>query len=360
WERAASETRGRFEGRRPRRVGWRDAWRGVVAAKTVKEAGLWLDAAADAGPPLADLGRTRASRRIEVARRFGVEHPWAPLVPIERAVLRDAAKRLLDATEDLSRAVWKPASRGDAGMAAVIHAAMARDAGDGWPAQLTPRWLDDAFRAGRRGLRIELGPMPAALGAASFARALYAFGFAVRVGTAAHSTPFALAQEPAFVGAHRLGFAFGALAANAEWHGRVLGVGRRSALGQSRLLARTALLDARLHAVRLLLGDDAEVALRDPFDELGGRLFEGGISPGLRGAWPRAREDEPARFIALLEAGPLANGLRDRFDSDWYRNPRAWGYLQGVGVAPAHEAVDPRALVVHVDGLARAFDGALG
>jgi hypothetical protein len=360
WEREASEARGVFDGHRPKQVSWREAWKGVAGATTPNEAELWLGAAAETAPPLADISRTRSARRVEVAYRFGVEHPWSPLVAIGRTALREAAKRLLDATDDLSRAVWKPAIRGGARMAAVIHTAVARDAAEGWPAQMTARWLEDAFRVGQRGLRIDLPPMPAAFGAASFARALYAFGFAVRTGARASSMPFALAHEPAFVGAHRSAFAFAALSANPEWQGRVLGVGRRAALGQSRSLARSALLDARLHAVRLLLGDDAETALSDAFDELGARLFEGGIIPGLRGAWPRAREDEPARFIGLLESPHFAETLRDRFDSDWYRNPRTWAHFQATGIAPAYEAIDAPALVGHVDRLARAFDGALG
>lgn len=356
--RAAFEPRGRFDGHRPQLVSWRDAWRGLVAAKTAKEASLWLDAAAEGAPELAAVATRSAARRVEVARRFGAEHPWAPLVPVERAVLRDAAKRLLDGTDDLSLSVWKPEA--DAGMASVIHASVARDAGEGWAAQMTPRWLEDAFRAGRHGLRVEPALLPPALGAASFARALYAFGFAVRVATASSSMPFALAREPAFVGAHRLAFVFGALASNAEWQERTLGVGRRTALGQSRILARSALLDARLHAARLLAGDDLEIALPDVFEEIGGRLFERGIVPGLRGAWPRAREDEPARFVALLESLQFAEGLRDRFDSDWYRNPGAWAHLRATGVAPANEPVDGSALGARADALARAFERALG
>jgi hypothetical protein len=360
WARAAAEPRGRFAGDPPRRASWREAWRGVVAAKTATEARLWLDAAAEAAPALAEVGRARAERRAEVARRFGVGHPWAPLVPIERSPLRDAATRLLDATEDLSRAVWKHALHGEAGMASVLHAAVARDAGDGWPAQLTLRWFDDAFDVGRLELRIETRPLPAALGASSFARALYAFGFAVRVAAAPSSMPFALAREPAFVGAHRLGFVFAALSADAEWQGRVLGVGRRVALAQSRALARSALLDARLHAARLLLGDDAAFAPRHPFDDLGARLFERGVDPLLCGAWPVAREDEPARFVALLESRPFADSLRDRFDSDWYRNPRAWGYLRALAVDRTEEPKDAAALAPQVDALARAFDKVLG
>jgi len=356
--RAAFEPRGKFNGHRPQLVSWNDAWRGLVAAKTPKEASLWLEAAAEGAPPLAATAIRSAARRVEVARRFGAEHPWAPLLAVERAVLRDAAKRLLDGTDDLSLSVWKPEAAAD--MASMIHASVAREAGDGWPAQMTARWLEDTFRGGRHGLRVELGLLPPALGAASFVRALYAFGFAVRVATASSSMPFSLTREPAFVGAHRLGFVFGALASNPEWQERTLGIGRRRALGQARVLARSALLDARLHAARLLAGDDLKIALPDAFDEIGGRLFERGIVPGLRGAWPRAREDEPARFVGLLESLHFAENLRDRFDSDWYRNPGAWAHLRAVGVAPANEPVDVQMLATRADAVAHAFERALG
>lgn len=360
WARAAADRGGLFAGEPSRRVSWGEAWRGVVAARTVAETALWLDAAAGVAPALAQVGRTRAVRRVEVAHRFGVEHTWALAASIGQGALRDAATGLLDATEDLSRAVWKHASRDATGAAAAIHEAVARDAGEGWPARLTARWLEDAFGAVPRGLRIELPPLPAALGAASFARALVAFGVAVRIAAAPSSMPFALAREPAFVGAHRLGFVFGALATDAQWQGRVLGVGRRTADAQSRVLAHSALLDARLHATRLLLGDDTAFAPRDRFDELGVRLFERQLDPRLCGAWPAAREDEPARFVGLLESRPFGESLRDRFDSDWYRNPRAWAHLREQGAVPAHEPIDASELGARVDALARAFERALG
>ena len=68
----------------------------------------------------------------------------------------------------------------------------------------------------------------------------------VRVATAPTSMPFVLAHAPAFVSAHRFGFVFGALYADAEWQTRVLGVSRRIARMQSRVAARVALLEARL------------------------------------------------------------------------------------------------------------------
>jgi hypothetical protein len=359
WARASSQPVGVFEGEPRRRANWREAWRGAVAARTAGECALWLDAAAEIAPTLADVARTRAARRVEVARRFAAPHPWALLVSVDRDVLRNHAARLLDATEDLSQAVWKEALADKTTLANVLHRAVAREAGEGWPGKLTPRWIDQVFGGMARGA-IEEVTLPETLGASSFARALYAFGFAARAASAPSSLPFALARDPAFVAAHRLGFVFAGLAADAEWQARVLGVGRRIALAQSRILARSALLDVRLHAARLLLGDDAAFGQRDQFDELGVRLFGGGVSARLRGAWPLAHDDEPARFVALLGSRPLADRLRDQFDSDWYRNPRAWGHLRALGSGPALEAVDVPALAVQVDLLADVFARALG
>jgi hypothetical protein len=145
-----------------------------------------------------------------------------------------------------------------------------------------------------------------------------------------------------------------------EWQVRVLALGRRTALRQARILARTALLDARLHAARLLLAGDAGPVPRDLFDELGHRLFGLPLDARLRGAWPAARDDEPARFVALVEARPFTDALRDRFDVDWFRNPRAWAHVRAISAVPAAEPHDPKTLDPGVERLARAFEGALG
>jgi hypothetical protein len=358
WARAAHEPRGHFQGEPPRPASWQQAWRGVVTARNAAEAGLWLDTAAEVGEAsLAGIARTRADKRLEIARRLGQSHPWELLDLGDAGVLRGAARRLLDATEDLSRAVGKDGPRGPA---ATLHQAVGRDAGEGWPARLGPRWLHDVFGPGLRGLRIDLAPLPVALGAASFARALYELGFAVRIAAAPSAMPFAIARAPGSRVAHRLGFVFAGLAAGAEWQTRVLGLSRRVALRQGRVLARTALFDARLHAARLLLGDDAAFAPRDLFDEVGGRLFGAALDARLRGAWPRERDDEPARFVGLVESLAFTHALRDGFDVDWFRNPRAWMHLRGISAVSAHEPCDPKALDAGVDALARAFEGALG
>src|SRR5579859_4539015 len=49
WAESAATPLGRFTGESPRRVGWREAWRGAAHARTPAEARLWVHAAADVG-----------------------------------------------------------------------------------------------------------------------------------------------------------------------------------------------------------------------------------------------------------------------------------------------------------------------
>ena len=356
--REVAAARGRFDGDGPRLVSWREAWRGVVGARTPAEARLWLSAAADAAPSLAPLARRRGARRIEVARRMGFAHPWEPASAVSVAALRSSASRFLERTDELSRAVWRESLGAYPGAAAVLHAAVGREAGEGWPAHLTPRWLEESFGA-VRGLRLELPAFPRTLGAASFARALTAFGHAVRVASARGAMPFAIASDPWFVAAHRLAFVFGGLAADPEFFVRVLGLGHRAAEAQARLLARTELLEARMSAARVVVGGD-DPAPRDAFEDVVYRVLGSPSDARFHGAWPAARVDEPARWIALLKAPDLRALLRDGFDSDWFRNPRAWGHLRGQGAAPAFEAVEESSLETGGDALVRSFESALG
>jgi hypothetical protein len=359
WARESAADRGRFEGERPRQVSWREAWRGVAGARTPSEAHLWLEAAAEAAPTLAPLARRREARRVEVARRMGFAHPWEPTVPVGLGPLRASASRFLERTDDLSRAVWRESLGAEPGAAAVLHAAAARDAGEGWPARLTPRWLEEQFGAGTRGLTLELPTLPQTLGAASFARGLALFGYGLRVASNRGSMPFALARDPWFVGAHKLGFVFGSLAADPEFFARALGLGRRVGGAQARVLARTELLEARASAARFLLGED-EGGPRDAFDDISLRLFGSPMDRRCRGVWPTARVDEPSRWLALLLAPSLRGSLRDRFDVDWFRNPRAWTELRSQGAAPAFEMVEEGSVESGGDALVRSFEYALG
>jgi hypothetical protein len=190
-------------------------------------------------------------------------------------------------------------------------------------------------------------------------RALAGFGYAFRAAAAPSAMPFALAREPGHVGAHTLGFVLGSLVSEPELHARLLGLGRRAAAAQARILARTALLEARLDAARVLLGESGPDT-RDAFEEVSARLFGGApLDPRLGGVWPAWRDDEPARWLALLQAPALRRSLREEYDSDWFRNPRAWVHLRALGARPAYEAVAEGVVDAGAADLARAFEDAL-
>jgi len=360
WARAATARHGVTAGEKERQSSWREAWRDVVVSKTAHEAQQSLEAAASAASGLAEVATRLAERRTEVARRLQLGHPWVPLVALSPGDVRRTAAGFLDSTDDIARFLRAENGQAGQGAAAILNSAVARGAGQGWPGRLTPRWLRETFAAETEGLDLELPGLPTAIGAASFARALATFGFALRVAVAPRSMPFSLAHEPAFVGAHRLAFVFGALAADPDFHTRILGTGRRTASMQARLLAGSALLEARLHAARILLCDEGTPASRELFEEIGARLFGLPLDSRLRGAWPRARDDEPARWIGLLEALPLREDLRQRFDVDWFRNPRAWVDIRAQGAGPARELVDESISATGPGALARAFEKVLG
>ena len=363
WARAASDLRGRFGGEPPRMASWREAWRGIAGGVSRAEQAHWLDAAVDCAPKLAAIARERASRRAEIAKRLGaaiaVEKPAA--VPME--TLQTAARALLARTDDLAAALLreKRDHKGDPSPLDAIRVAVARDAAEGWPAGSMTRWLEDLFGEGARGLALEPLRLPEALGASSFMRALASFGFAFRVAAAPRSLPFVLARDPQPVSAHRFAFVFASLVVSAEFHRVALGIGRRAAFAQARSLARAAFLGVRLGAARILLtgGDGRAWAPPELFEELTSHVLGAPMPSTLAAAWPPPRDDEPARFAALVTAHPLAVGLVERFDVDWFRNPRAMPYLRALAAVPAHEpelAIDPDA---STSSLARAFEAAL-
>ena len=360
WAHSAMTQNVRFEGEPPRQVNWLDAWRGLASASTIAEAQLWLRSAGDLAEPLAAVERTRAERSLEVARRLGLSHPWEAFVGEKRGDLSAAAFRLLARTDDLSRAVWQDALSG-AGAAAVFHSSLARECADGWPARLSFSWLRDAFRGEPHDLTLNMPSFPQASGAATFARALEAFGSALASANAPRWLPFALAHEPGGLEGHRLGFVFGSLPSQPIFHTKVLRLSARLAQRQSRILARSALLHVRLHAARIILGADLSPSAKSLFEEITERLFGKPLNAALHPAWPAARPDEAARFVALLEARAVAEEMRDRYDADWFHNPRAWVHLQAPSpFGPRKPPSSEDDLLRAADGLAVTFEGWLG
>jgi hypothetical protein len=242
----------------------------------------------------------------------------------------------------------------------VIALGVARDASDGWPARRIGHWIEETLGHLTRGLRLEIAPPPDIVGASTFARALGAFGHALRLAGTSPSLPFALARDPFFTSAHRFAAVFAALPTSPAFHLRALHTSARVAAGQARSLARAALLDARIGAARFLLSDETAFAPRDRFEELTARLFDAALPAAFAGAWPAARDDEPSRFLGLLGALPMTRELVDRFDVDWFKNPRAVLHLRALASAPARDGADPPDPEAASLALAAAFEEALG
>ncbi len=344
---------------KPHLTSWREAWRGVLTAATATERVSWLEAAAERAPAMASVERRLEERRREAAQRMGFDGGDA-LLPGEAArSLVAGAQAFLRESNDLARDVLSKARRRlelsedpPIGVDA-IAVAVAVDAPEGWPARLAWPWLERTFGHFARGLRVETVRLPEALGASSFARACAAFGAALRVAGASPSLPFALARDPQPLVAGRFAYVFGALPAEAAFQKRVLGNSARVADAQAKVLARTALLHARFQAARTLLADDSRP---DRFEALTEEIYGAPLPRALAGAWPGR---PGADLAALLTSRPLAKELVDRFDDDWFANPRAVSFVRALASGPAHEDV-PADLTPAATALARAFEGALG
>ena len=337
--RAAAEPRGRYAGDAPRFVSVNEAKRGLVASKSHADAQMWLDALALAAAPLGAIARERRGRRIEIAARLNLGPPAQFVIPVPLASLAEAARALLARTSDIASFVLRESRPKGADPHPVdgILLAVGRDAPEGWPSQLTPRWLEDLFGSAVRGLKIDLPPLAPPLGGASFARALGAFGYAFRVAASARAPRFALAREPHFTQAHRFSYAFASLPISRDFQRIALHLGERATHAQARVFARIALLEVRLAAARLLLADDVGPEAR--YEEITEQLFGTPLPRALAGVFPAYREDEAARFLGLLTAPLLVRDLVQRFDSDWFANPRALPDLAVIGASPDREGL---------------------
>jgi hypothetical protein len=341
---------------------FRGAWKNVLDAPTLARADEWVEALGRRGPAVADARRQLAERGHEAARQLGFESPEALLSAVPRASLDEAAEGFLSVTRDIARAVVRegsPDRRATGSFVEVVSLATARDAVEGWPARLLVRTLLETLgpsAAATFPVRA-CPPMPDSVpGAATFARVLAALGAAYRRGLAgAGGVPFALAVDPYFVDVDRYGFVFGALPALVVYQRRGLGVSARVAAAQARSLARTGLLHARSVAAAYLLSGPPRGPEPGRFAELMHEVFGDGVPRGLCGAFPSHTGHEARRLHALLTTASLLRGLRDAFDDDWFRNPRAWEHLRARASGVARATDEPLAPAE----LAGAFEAAL-
>jgi hypothetical protein len=188
---------------------------------------------------------------------------------------------------------------------------------------------------------LALPPLPAALGAASFARALGAFGAAL-ADAAAPRMPFSTSRPPFDSRRHRRAGLFASLAADPVFAARALGLGRGGARDQARGVARAMLVTLRLDAARVLLRGALESPPQEGaprFEEHTAAALGVPIPAALLGVVPRLAPEDAVRFAGSLVAATDRRALIDRFDEDWFRSPHAARAIREEDALPASSAV---------------------
>ncbi|MEA2745924.1 MAG: hypothetical protein QOI41_67 [Myxococcales bacterium] len=332
------------------------AYATMIAAPDTSRAAAALERAGDLAAPVAAVRKERRERRFEAARRLGLAHPYALATKSDVGAL---ARSFLDASEPLAVELLKVARKTSEGRwyaSSAMQSFLARDAREGWPAYLTQRWLDDVFKAlAPRGA--DAGKLPEALGGASFLRAATTWGYAWKTAGAPRSMPFALARDPYPAPAFRFGFAMAHAVAEPEFQKRLLELPARLAKAQARVLRGTMFHEARMIAARALFATEEHVT-PSLFEEIGARLFGAPLPASMRDAWPDPRTSDPSRLLALLGTRAFLAHIVDRYDDDWFRNPKAGTHLTSLACGPAFDgdALPDGAVMA----TARAFEEALG
>jgi hypothetical protein len=251
-------------------------------------------------------------RRAEAQRRASAHLGEAHVAPVSDGIVA----RLLEGLAGLV-----PEST----LAGAIDVGLARDAGEGWPAFLTPRGVRDLIGSPLfEGCNLPRLALPEPLGVSSFARAFARVAGELTFVDRTRALPFALARAPHDRLVYRRAALFGTLVLEPAFHRRKLGLSRPAARQQVRSLGPafvTWVRDAvfRCHLPRLVCSNTRAV----DFAELTERVFGRPSRPGWLGRVPRVDPDARHHLAGLLGSIRDRRRLRERFDEDWFDNPRA-------------------------------------
>jgi len=294
-------------------------------------------------PPQRRVHATAFVEAVEASSAAALEvfSELDPMLPLASAP--DLAARLLEATDDAARDILPSSEYVD-----VIPMALARDADASWP-RVRDGWAEGLF-AGTGlldGLTLPHRQLsPEVWGASTFARDLGELGVAVFRAGRPRRVPFVLHQPPDGQREAQRRNLFSDLVRSEPWLKRHLSVGRDRARGLRRALSRAALVEARMRASTVLCQAalrEGVGAARERHADLGMRIADGWPSV-LLATVPRLRADADARLLGTLASHRQAAALVDRFDEDWFLNPRAAEALRAddarVVDATAIEGVD--------------------
>lgn len=303
-----------------------------------------------------DAARIFDERRAEAARRLPadldrLEIPLDPTVIEGAPALTITRRAALDALAEETRCRTEPlAPRAERSWDEAVAAGVGRAQAEGWPARLGSRWIEGLFQPTKltEGLRLDLGPLPPALGASSFTRALGSFGAALADADGPRGIPFTLACAPFDLRRARRSALFASLVADPVFGRRMLGLGRDAARDQARGVARSIALAVRLAAARVLLRGLLVLpggARASRFEEVTAAALGAPIPPALAGVVPRLAPADATTFLGFLLAALDRRGLVERFDEDWFRNPGAARAIREEDAAPAAFRRAPAALL---------------
>jgi hypothetical protein len=317
----------------------------------------WLEGAVEAGADATSMAAALWERRLEVANRMGFDTPDG--IELPASAIYAHAERWLERSQDWHDELVPAALDG------LFDAALGRGAESGWPGRLSVRTTAELVDDGElfRGLRLDLGEVPAALGAASFVRTLARVGAAFVDAAAPAHQPFVIAHDPYGLRRRSHGALFGLLPGNAEFSRQRLGLGRGSVADHRRAIWRLVLVESRALALRVVFRRLALGGARSyvtGFEELVGRHFHAGLA-GSRSAgvlW-RLHDDDAQRLAGLLVASARTNQLVEAHDEDWFRNPRAIEQLRSEAELSPTVCVDESELAAGADELARSLAAGL-
>lgn len=289
-----------------------------------------LDVLLERGDSLRDAGTRLGELRAEQPQFLGrtraeLELPAPEIARLARAFLTASADGF--------------ASLGVRGLSELFEVGLAHEAADGWPRNVSLRSLNELLGSADwlKSLQLDVGDLPAALSAASFARGLLRLGAAWSESLASPAQPYCIARDPFGLSRAEHGALFASFVRQPTFLKRQLGLGKDRSLTHARALSRSALVFVRVLALRVLQDAPSLAgprALGEAFAEHAPLALGFELPPEAAGLFFRPRLGDAQRLAGFFLAAARAHELADEHDEDWFRNPRAIEQLRAEARVP--------------------------
>lgn len=346
----------------PERISFREATRRLVTTRDRPVRDQVARALVKNAPSLAAETRELWSRRGEIASRLGLPFdgpiPLFTQGPNDLSVLEELARFTLRETHDLTSSLLHEVGPS---WSDVIAIGAGLEADVGWPRQISTSVLREWFggESGWLQLPPTMGALPRLLNGASFTRLLARFGARWADAAAPRSVPIALGSFPSARPRAWIGNLTAALLVDRVFLSKNVRFSRGEIERTRRSQSLITLFATRLSAARCLvraaaLSGDAR-ALRQRATDVMCEALQRDVPAELASVLPRLTTNDLTRFISIGPAARLRRELRDAFDEDWFRNPRAVLELRDRLSRPAEPSEDKDTVLaglrLHIENL---------